>query len=137
MVNTGTEYYVWFRGAQIGAVTLAPGDREGSYAGVLRPRPAYWEHRPVLQTLTLGIVDLREPSPERIVAAIGEAMQQIRAGELELRTEAGASVAVTQLMVADYSPAEVSAVVRDHLPIAVYARFGNAAISELNSRDDG
>jgi hypothetical protein len=81
-MNSETEYSVWFRGAEIGAVTLEPADIEDNYIGILQPTPAYWEHRPALQTLTLGIANLREPSSEDILTAFAEAMTVIRAGGL-------------------------------------------------------
>jgi hypothetical protein len=116
-------------------VTLEPADTDDNYVGTLRPTPAYWEHRPTLQTLTLGIADLQDPSPERIVAAFSEAMTVIRAGGLELRTRAGMPVSVGWIMVGDYAPAAVPPAVRGEMPIIVHVRVANATISERLSNE--
>ncbi len=136
MVNTETEYTVWFHGTEIGAVALEPADTEDNFVGILRPTTAYWEHRSALQTLTLGIADLSEPSPDKIVAAFGEAMRVIRAGQLELRTAAGIPIPVPWLMLGDYAPAELPDAVRAETPIIVHVRFTNTRISERLSTPD-
>ena len=131
MLHPGTDYAVWFRGAEIGTVSFVPLDAADAFVGRLRPTAAYWTHRPALQTLTTGIADLHEPSPERIAATFDQAMKLIRAGGLELRTPGGGMLVTTDwLTVGDYAAAAVPAPTRDALPIIVHVRAARARVAE-------
>jgi hypothetical protein len=117
------DYSVWFRGVEIGTVTLERVENDVAYAGPLHPTPVYWEHRAELQTLTLGVVALQGDSPSHIAETVRAAFDKIRAGNLELRTDSGAAVPGASIVIADYAPAELPTILRGALPIAVCVRF--------------
>jgi hypothetical protein len=117
------DYSVWFRGAHIGGVSFGPPDANGNRLGPFRPTDSYWDHRPELQSLTLGLAALDGAPVEQLAAGWAAAVERISAGSLELRDNRGIIVDTEWLMVADYAPADLAPALRNTMPILVSARL--------------